>query len=164
MPRRAGFYVRRSSSLIYKRSLADGSALRASTLFFIVDEAAGADSTMNGAQLGYDSTSFESEVNREASDAAETIVHAVFRRKGSLLSVEAGAEGTINTLDSHIALTEDGAAVALPAADVRVEEQRSELFTTATWQLTSALIAETGLLLERRGCGRHPPRLPDCRL
>ena len=44
------------ASTIYKRSLADGSAFRASGLFFIVDEAAGgADSTMNGVQLGYDS-------------------------------------------------------------------------------------------------------------
>jgi outer membrane receptor protein involved in Fe transport len=93
-------------------------------------------------------TSADSEINREASDAAETIVRAVFRRKGSLLSVEAGAEGTINTLDSHIALTEDGIAVPLPAADVRVEEQRSELFATGTWRLTSALTAETGLRFE----------------
>ena len=44
------------ASALYQRSLADGSALRASGLFFIVDEAAGgADSTMNGVQLGYDS-------------------------------------------------------------------------------------------------------------
>jgi hypothetical protein len=46
-------------SAIYKRSLTDGSALRANALFFIVDEAAGGtDSTMNGAQLGYDSPAF----------------------------------------------------------------------------------------------------------
>lgn len=93
-------------------------------------------------------TSTDSEINRDSSDAAETIVRAVFRRKGSLLSVEAGAEGTINTLDSHIALTEDGIAVPLPAADVRVEEQRSELFATGTWRLTPVLSAETGLRFE----------------
>lgn len=40
---------------VYKHKLANGSALRASGLFFIVDEdAAGTDSTMSGAQLGYD--------------------------------------------------------------------------------------------------------------
>lgn len=45
------------ASALYKRSLADGSALLASGLFFIVDEAAGgSDSTMNGVQIGYDST------------------------------------------------------------------------------------------------------------
>jgi len=41
---------------VYKHRLGDGSALRASGLFFIVDEdAAGADSTMVGGQVGYDS-------------------------------------------------------------------------------------------------------------
>lgn len=40
---------------VYKHKLADGSALRASSLFFIVDEdAVAADSTMVGAQVGYD--------------------------------------------------------------------------------------------------------------
>jgi hypothetical protein len=46
------------ASAVYKHSLSDGAALRANGLFFIVDEqAAGADSTMKGAQLGYDSAS-----------------------------------------------------------------------------------------------------------
>jgi hypothetical protein len=40
---------------MYKHKLANGSALRASSLFFIVDEdAGGADSTMLGGQVGYD--------------------------------------------------------------------------------------------------------------
>lgn len=43
-------------SAVYKRPFADGSALRASSIFFIVDEqAVAADSTMVGGQLGYDS-------------------------------------------------------------------------------------------------------------
>jgi hypothetical protein len=43
-------------SAVYKHGLADGSALRLNSLFFIVDEnAVAADSTMLGAQLGYDS-------------------------------------------------------------------------------------------------------------
>lgn len=43
-------------SAVYRRPLADGSALRASGLFFVVDEnAVAADSTMLGAQLGYES-------------------------------------------------------------------------------------------------------------
>lgn len=42
-------------SAVYKHKLSDGSALRANSLFFIVDEdAVAADSTMVGAQLGYD--------------------------------------------------------------------------------------------------------------
>lgn len=40
---------------VYKHKLSDGSALRASSVFFIVDEdAVAADSTMVGAQIGYD--------------------------------------------------------------------------------------------------------------
>lgn len=43
-------------SAVYKRSLGNGGAFRANSLFFIVDEqAVAADSTMVGAQLGYDS-------------------------------------------------------------------------------------------------------------
>ena len=46
-------------SAMYKRPLADGSALRANSLFFVVDEnAVAADSTMVGGQLGYDSAAF----------------------------------------------------------------------------------------------------------
>ncbi|HWK51237.1 MAG TPA: putative porin [Steroidobacter sp.] len=41
---------------VYRHKLADGSALRASGLFFVIDEdSAGADSTMLGGQVGYDS-------------------------------------------------------------------------------------------------------------
>lgn len=47
------------ASAVYKRPFADGSVLRASSLFFIVDEqAVAADSTMVGGQLGYDSAAF----------------------------------------------------------------------------------------------------------
>ncbi len=42
-------------SAVYRHALADGSAFRANGLFFIIDErAVAADSTMAGAQLGYD--------------------------------------------------------------------------------------------------------------
>ena len=40
---------------VYRHKLGDGSALRASGLFFIVDEdAVGPESTMTGGQIGYD--------------------------------------------------------------------------------------------------------------
>lgn len=89
-----------------------------------------------------------SELNHEASDAVETILRAAFRHKGARLSFEIGAEGANNTLDSHLALTEDGVEVALPAAEVRIEERRAELFATGTWQLVSAVTAEAGLRFE----------------
>lgn len=88
------------------------------------------------------------EVNREASDAAETILRGVFRRKGSSLSIELGAEGAINTLGSHVALIQNAANVPLPTADVRVEEKRAEVFATGTWHLAPVLAAEMGLRFE----------------
>lgn len=124
--------------LRYERPVADNSVIE-----FIVNRS---DTQVRVTETS--TTSTGSEIYRGDSDAAETIARAVFRRMGSLLSVEAGAEGTSNTLDSHIALTENSVAVALPAADVRVEEQRSELFATGTWRLAPALTAETGLRLE----------------
>lgn len=88
------------------------------------------------------------EINRTASDAAETIARAVLRRSGRLLSIEAGVEGAINTLDRHVALTENGTEVLLPAANVRVQEKRAELFAIGTWRLAPSLAVETGARYE----------------
>lgn len=43
---------------VYKRALAGGGAFRANGLFFMVDEAAGPDSTMLGGQFGFDSAAY----------------------------------------------------------------------------------------------------------
>jgi hypothetical protein len=48
--------------------------------------------------------------------------------------VELGGEAALNVLDSRSALEENGVAIALPAANVRVEERRAEGFATATWR------------------------------
>ena len=84
-----------------------------------------------------------------ASDAAETILRGVLRKSAGPVALEFGAEGAFNSLDSRVALTEDGVDVPLPAADVRVEETRSELFATATWRSASSLTLESGLRYER---------------
>ena len=90
----------------------------------------------------------DSQVNRTRSDASETIVRGVFRRNGGLVSLETGAEAARNVLDSHVALTENGADIPLPAADVRVQERRIELFATGTWRPAAGLSVETGLRYE----------------
>src|SRR3546814_17778423 len=59
-----------------------------------------------------------------------------------------GAEGALNVLDSHVALTENGIEVPLPADDVRVEEKRAEFFLTGTWRPAAGLSIETGLRYE----------------
>ncbi len=90
-----------------------------------------------------------SELDSNDSDATETIVRGVYHRKGGRVSIDVGAEATLNTLDSHVALTEDGASVPLPAADVRVEERRLEMFITGSWKIASVLDAEAGIRFEK---------------
>src|SRR3546814_7007688 len=67
------------------------------------------------------------EINATDTTASETILRGVLRRSGKLLSIDLGAEGALNVLDSHVALTENGIEVPLPADDVRSEEHTSEL-------------------------------------
>lgn len=85
---------------------------------------------------------------RLASDARETIARGLARRKGETTTLELGAEAALNVLDSHSGLSENGVAVALPAANVRVEERRAEGFATLTWRATARLTVESALRLE----------------
>ena len=88
-------------------------------------------------------------VSRLDLDAAETIARGLVRREGSSTTFEFGAEGALNTLDSRSELTEDGRAIALPSARVRVEERRGEAFATLTWRARPDLTIEAGARLER---------------
>lgn len=79
----------------------------------------------------------------------ETIGRGVWKyRPTSTLSVEAGGESALNTLEGKTAYAENGAAVPLPAANVEVEEKRAEGFVTGTWRATPKLTAEAGLRYE----------------
>jgi outer membrane receptor protein involved in Fe transport len=70
--------------------------------------------------------------NRESS---ELIVRGVLKHRfGDGLSMEAGAENADNKLDSRTSFTANGAPVPLPAANVRVEEKRTEVFVKAAWR------------------------------
>lgn len=64
------------------------------------------------------------------------------------LTMEAGGEGAFNVLDSRNAFAEDGVAVDLPNARVRVEERRAEGFVTGFWKLSEQLSVEAGSRLE----------------
>ncbi|KRB52459.1 MAG: TonB-dependent receptor [Pseudomonadota bacterium] len=64
------------------------------------------------------------------------------------LDVEAGGEGALNTLESHTAFAENGAPVAVPAANVRVKERRGEAFVLATWRPSPTWSGEAGLRQE----------------
>jgi hypothetical protein len=76
-------------------------------------------------------------------DTAETIARAVVKfQQRPRLSWEAGGEFAYNTLDSATRLSENAVPVALPAANVRVEEKRGELFVKAVWRPLEPLTVE----------------------
>jgi outer membrane receptor protein involved in Fe transport len=79
----------------------------------------------------------------------ETIVRAVVKYRASpTLSFEGGGEGAFNRLTSRTSLIVNAAPVHLPAANVRVEERRGEVFAEATWRPTPTLTAEIGVRAE----------------
>lgn len=63
-------------------------------------------------------------------------------------SLQAGGEGDYNWLTSRTTFIENGAPVALPAANVQVSEARGEAFGRATWRVRPTLTLEAGLRVE----------------
>ena len=82
-------------------------------------------------------------------ESGESIARGVLRYTASpTWSLEGGGEVAFNVLDSALDYIENGAPVTLPAADVRVEERRGEVFGSSTWRLTPKLSVEAGLRVE----------------
>jgi len=82
-------------------------------------------------------------------ESSETIVRGVIKRSlGVTFSVEAGAEDADNKLDSRTRYTIDGVNQALPAANVRVEEKRSEVFGKASWRPSPKWTVDAALRYE----------------
>lgn len=69
-------------------------------------------------------------------------------RQSDKLSMEFGGEGAFNWLESETAYSVNGSPITLPAANVRVEEKRGEVFGTGTWKPTTTLSLEGGLRYE----------------
>ncbi len=81
--------------------------------------------------------------------SGESILRAVLRTKrGDAWSFEAGGEGAYNFLDSDTRFSQAGVPVPLPAASVKVEELRGEVFGTATWRASDKLTVEAGSRFE----------------
>ncbi|MCR5877463.1 TonB-dependent receptor [Phenylobacterium sp. J367] len=79
----------------------------------------------------------------------ESIARTVLKhRRSETLSFEAGGEGAFNWMESETDFVVNDVAQDLPAANVRVEEARGELFGKATWRPTATLTAEAGLRQE----------------
>lgn len=82
-------------------------------------------------------------------EVSESVGRVHYRRTASpSLNLEAGVEGALNTLDSATGLKINGVALALPAANVHVEEKRGELFGTAAWRASPNLAFEFGIRQE----------------
>ena len=64
------------------------------------------------------------------------------------LTIESGGEIAYNLQHSHTNYQDDGAAVAVPAASVVVDELRGEGFAKATWTVSPRLNLEVGLRQE----------------
>jgi hypothetical protein len=89
-------------------------------------------------------------------DSGETIARTTFSRDVTRGRLEFGAEAAVNTLDGELDLTfDDGSGptpVAVPNANLSVEETRGEAFVSHAWQinprwsLDSRLAAETSRL------------------
>lgn len=79
-------------------------------------------------------------------ETGESIVRGVLSyRHSPSLSFEAGAEGAFNQLESQTRYVKQGAPVDLPAANVKVEEKRGEVFAKAVWKPRPAWTVEAGL-------------------
>lgn len=81
---------------------------------------------------------------RSLFDGSEDVGRIAWQMQDDALKLEAGVEGTINVLDSRSTFTVNGAPVVLPAANIRVEEDRAEFFGVASWRFSPVLMSELG--------------------
>ena len=100
--------------------------------------------TEDEASEEFDATGAFDEGEREERDIeiGETILRGGAERAFSNeISFAFGAEAALNTLEQRLALTlDDGsgpAAVIVPGANVRIEEERAEAYATLAWRMAS---------------------------
>jgi outer membrane receptor protein involved in Fe transport len=80
-----------------------------------------------------------------ASAKGETILRSTLRYRWSeSLTLESGLEGAYNTLNGTSGYVQNGAPVALPAANSRVNERRGEVFAQVGWRIAPHWALEAG--------------------
>ena len=79
---------------------------------------------------------------------SETVARDLVRHRAGRFTLEAGAEGAINTLNNKVGLTSNGAAVPLPAANVLIKEKRAEFSGNLVTTISPDVSLETGLRYE----------------
>ena len=90
-----------------------------------------------------------SQQTNEDSTSGETIFRGVLSAvRSDALRFEGGGEAAFNYLDARSSLFVGGAPVALPSANVRIEESRTEAFFTTTWKPSARFSAEGGVRWE----------------
>jgi len=85
---------------------------------------------------------------REDTDTSESILRLEGSRDRGPLTMDAAIEGAFNSLDSNVALEENGVPADVPGSDAEVEEQRLEGSIGTTWRRDSELALETSLRIE----------------
>ncbi|MFN3228917.1 MAG: TonB-dependent receptor plug domain-containing protein [Asticcacaulis sp.] len=87
---------------------------------------------------------------KENTTRNETIGRTILRfAPSATLRLEGGGEMALNWRDDKKSYAENGKAIALPSANVRVEELRGEVFAQASWQARPDLSIEAALRVER---------------
>lgn len=82
-------------------------------------------------------------LDRKSTESTGRVQFRIHAPRG--LTLETGAEGAFNHLDSETDLTVNKAAIRVPAANVTVEELRGELFARGTWRPLATLTLEAGV-------------------
>ena len=79
----------------------------------------------------------------------ESIARNVLKHtRSDALSFELGAEGAYNWQKSETSIAENGIPIPLPAANVKVEEKRGEVFAKGTWRASPRWTFEAGVRQE----------------
>lgn len=125
-------------ALRYERPLGTASDLDFITSYRSEQED-GADSEMSGGDTNF---------SDERARTSEAIARVALRHRTAPLSLEVGAEGAINRLNSINILYENDVEIPLPNAAVRVAEHRAEFFANMTWDLAPNWSLESGLRFE----------------
>lgn len=101
--------------------------------------------SFNAASLtGTDSSTFDS-----VSTGSESVLRGIYRfRANPRWAFEGGGEIAYNVLDSLSHFADQGIAIPLPNAAIRVDELRAEVFGQAAWRPSGRLTAEAGLRVE----------------
>lgn len=94
--------------------------------------------------------------SQERSKLTESILRGVVTIEAPLgVTVEGGGEAARNTLESQSALTRGGSVVAIPQANVTVQEERAEVFANARGKTGWGLAVDARMAFETSTIGQE---------